>query len=44
MRCAFLDALDEQAISNPNVVAFENSCGESITHAQLKNASDALAC
>lgn len=44
MRSTFLEAIDKQAASHPDIVAFENSCGESITYAQMKNASDALAC
>ena len=44
MQSAFLEAIDKQAASNPDVVAFENSCGESIAYERLKSASDALAC
>ena len=42
MQSAFLEAIDKQAASNPDVVAFENSCGESIAYERLKSASDAL--
>lgn len=44
MESTFFEALDENASRYPDVIVFHNSCGESITYAQLKSQSDALAC
>ena len=43
MESAFFEALDQRASVCPDVVAYENSCGERITYAQLKQQSDSLA-
>ena len=43
MESAFFEALDANAESQPDVNVFENSAGESITYAELKRQSEALA-
>ena len=44
MQFDYLGAVDAHAQHSPDVVAFRNSRNESITYAELKRQSDALAC
>ena len=44
MTIDYISAVDSQAVRVPNKVAFRNSRGQSITYAELKRQSDALAC
>ena len=44
MASSLIGAIDAQAERVPNKVAFGNSRGETLTYAQLKRQSDALAC
>ena len=44
MQFGYLGAVDAHAQHSPDVVAFRNSRNESITYAELKRQSDALAC